>query len=102
MPINEFTDSLTVEYEKGGFWRAEPYINIKRSAVYPYHNYLEQYIIITAENCATYNIWNHGFELQEIERDLLNVGFASVVLYGDVTGSNLTGESPTVCAVCKK
>jgi hypothetical protein len=98
----EFTDSLTVEYENGGFWRADPYINIKRNASYPNQNYLEQYTIITAEDCSTYNIWNHGFEPQEIKKDLLNTGFALVTLYGDVTGANLTDESPIVCAVCRK
>jgi hypothetical protein len=29
-------------------------------------------------------------------------GFASVTLYGDVTGANLTDESPIVCAACRK
>lgn len=98
----EFTDSLTVEFENGGFWRADPYINIKRNASYPNQNYLEQYTIITAEACATYNIWNHGFELQEFEKNLLDAGFASVILYDDVTGANLTDESSIVCAVCRK
>lgn len=98
----EFTDSLTVEYENGGFWRENPYINIKRNASYPNQNYLEQYTIITAEECATYNIWNHGFEQEEIKMNLLDAGFASVTLYGDVIGANLTDESPIVCAVCRK
>lgn len=98
----EFTDSLTVENKNGGFWRADSYINIKRKASYPNQNYLEQYTIITAEDCATYNIWNHGFEPKELEETLLNAGFASVVLYGDVVGANITDESPIVCAVCRK
>lgn len=98
----EFTDTLTVEYANGGFWRADPYIIIKRNASYPNQDYLEQYTIITAEDCATYNIWNHGFEPQESKKTLLNASFASVSLYGDVTGANLTDESPTVCAVCRK
>ncbi len=98
----EFTDSLTVEYENGGFWRADSYINIRRNVSYPNKNYLEQYTIITADDCATYNIWNHAFEPQEFKKALLNAGFASVILYGDVTGANLTDESPIVCAVCRK
>lgn len=98
----EFKDSLTVEYENGEFWRADSYINIKRNACYPNQDYLEQYTIITAEASATYNIWNHGFEQQEFKRTLLDAGFASVILYDDVTGANLTDESPTVCAVCRK
>ena len=97
-----FTDSLTVEYENGGFWREGSYVNIKRNAAYPNQNYLEQYTIITAEASATYNIWNHGFEPQELKKDLLDAGFASVILYGDAAGADLTDESPTVCAVCRK
>ena len=99
---SDFMDSLTIEYKDGGFWREEPYINIKRKASYPDKNYLEQYTIITAEDCATYNIWNHGFEQLELKETLLNAGFASVVLYGDVAGANLTDECPNVCAVCQK
>lgn len=98
----DFTDSLTVEYKDGGFWREKPYINIQRKASYPNKTYLDQYTIITAEDCATYNIWNHSFEPKELEEGLLNVGFASVSLFGDVTGAHLTDESPNVCAVSRK
>lgn len=98
----EFTDSLTVEYEEGGFWREERYINIERKASYPNQDYLEQYTIITDEDCATYNIWNHGFEPKELEETLLNAGFTSVVLFGDVAGANLSEDSPILCAVCRK
>lgn len=97
-----FTDSLSVEYSNGGFWRAEPYLCIRRSAAYPDRNYLEQYTIVTAGGGSTYNIWNHGFEPQEIKGDLLDAGFASVTLYGDAAGAKLTEESLTVCAVCRK
>jgi len=98
----EFTDSLTVEVEDSGFWCSEPYINIKRIATYPNHDYLEQYTIITSEDSATYNIWNHGFEPLELKEVLLNAGFASVDLYGDAAGANLTDDSKIICAVCRK
>lgn len=98
----EFTDSLTVEYENGGFWRSEPYINIKRNASYPNHDYLEQYTIITSKDCSTYNIWNHGFEHQEFKEILLNAGFSSLELYDDAAGLTLSDQSSTVCAVCRK
>jgi len=97
-----FTDSLTVEYENGGFWRANSYINIKRAASYQNWIYLEQYIIITAEGIATYNIWNHGLEPKKLKKTLLDAGFVSVSLYGDVAGDELTDKSPVICAVCRK
>lgn len=97
-----FADSLSVEYSNSGFWRAEPYLCIRRSAAYPSRNYLEQYTIVTAGGSSTYNIWNHGFEPQEIKDDLLDAGFALVTLYGDAAGAKLTEESLTVCAVCRK
>ena len=98
----DFTDTLTVDYSDGGFWRSEPYINITRSAAYPNQNYLDQYTVITTEDCATYNVWNHGFEPQEITKDLQNSAFTSVRLYGDAAGATLTDESLVLCAVCRK
>lgn len=98
----DFTDSLTVEYEDGGFWREGPYLNIMRKAAYPSRTYLERYTIITAGDCATYNIWNRGFEPEELKKNLLDAGFSSVTLHGDVAGMDLTEESPVVCAVCRK
>mgnify|MGYP001077502340 CR=1 FL=1 len=98
----KFVDSMTLEYQEGGFWRPNPYINIKRTASYPNQNYLEQYTIITAEDVATYNIWNHGFEPEEFKKAMLDAGFSSVNLYEDAKGTELADESPTLCAVCKK
>lgn len=100
--FKDFTDSLTVEYEDGGFWRACPYLNIMRNASYPNQTYLEQFTIITAQDCSTYNIWNKGFEPEELKEHLLDAGFDSVALYGDAAGAELTEESSVVCAVCRK
>ena len=64
--------------------------------------YLEQYAVITEEQCQIYNLWNHAFSKPEIEKDLHKAGFGSIEIYGDVSGNELTKDSTTMCITAFK
>lgn len=97
----DFTDTITASFEEGGFWRAAPYLCLKRDKRYENSNFLEQYTIITEAELQTYHLWNHAFSKEEIEHDLQNAGFGTK-LYADVTGRPFCQSSTTICAICKK
>jgi len=97
-----FHDALEAAYEPAGFWRAEPYLCLKRKKVYPEALYLEQYTIISQGDCQTYNLWNHAFSKEELATDLKRAGFGVIDFYGDVTGVAYTDVSETLCAVGRK
>lgn len=98
----EFTDNITVTFEETGFWRATPYLCLKRDKRYEGNLFLEQYIVITEEKQETYNLWNHAFSQPELSNDLLQAGFISVEYYSDIAGNRFDQNSATICAVCEK
>ena len=97
-----FYDAIDTSYEDGGFWRAEPCICVKRDKRYKDNHFLEQYIVITENDCTSYNIWNHAFTPEELTSDLQDAGFSSMEMYGDVRGKPLDKDDTTICVVGKK
>jgi 2-polyprenyl-3-methyl-5-hydroxy-6-metoxy-1,4-benzoquinol methylase len=97
-----FYDAIDASYEDSGFWRSEPYICIKRDKRYEDNHFLEQYIVITENDCMSYNIWNHAFTPEELTADLQDAGFSSMKMYGDVQGKPLDKDDKTICVVGKK
>lgn len=97
-----FAWQRTIEYEEAGFWRDKPYTCIKTDVPYlQTHDYLEQYLIITAEACSCYNLWNHAFTDHELSTMLRDAGFESVAFFGDAAGSERTQDDTTLCAVAR-
>jgi len=97
-----FQENTIVTYEDKGFWRPEPYVCIQRDAEYKHKDYLEQYVIITENQCQTYNLWNHAFCSTELTSLMQEAGFGNIDLYADVIGAVFEENSKTICAVCKK
>lgn len=98
----DFEDNMQTTYEDTGFWREEPYICIQKNKRYENQVFLEQYTIVTKENCETYNNWNHAFTPDELEADLQQAGFTMEGLYGNVAGPPFNDKSTSLCAVGKK
>ncbi len=98
----DFEEQLDIAYAETGFWHPEPHLVITRNLAYPERNYLDQYVVVSEEEMATYNIWNHAFTATELNQELQDAGFSSTQIYGDVTSAELTSESTTVCVVGRK
>ncbi len=100
--LEELPESQSIEYEKQGFWSPRPYACVHRVFHYPDTlNYLEQYVVITEEECRCYHIWNQCYTSEMLLRELQTAGFDSVSLFGDVCGVPLEDGSKTMCAVAK-
>jgi len=98
--LDDFSETKSIEYHDKGFWNAEPHICIKRNYLYPdTQNYLEQYVIITQEDCQCYNIWNQCYCRESLSTELKAAGFKSIALFDDVCGTPLSNTSKTICAV---
>ena len=87
----------------GGFWSEQPYV-----CLYSFYRYddcrtfLEQFVIVEADDVRCFNIWNHGFTVEELEADLKAAGFNSVRFSGSAAGDVLTEESKAICAAARK
>lgn len=98
-----FAETQTVEYSNGGFWDGAPYVCIKRNIRYDRENaYLEQYFIITENECRRYNIWNSAYEEETLAGELKDAGFSTVSYYGDVSGKTKEKNDDIICAVAGK
>jgi SAM-dependent methyltransferase len=99
----EFSNSQSVTYENGGFWDENPYVCLKRGLRYDETDtFLEQYVVITEQQCRYYNIWNAAFDQEKISKELREVGFNQYEFYSDVSGKKFSGDSKTLCVVAKK
>lgn len=97
-----FLEHRTIQYADQGYWHTKPYMCIQSNYTYPEsRNYLEQYIVVTQDNCACYNIWNQAFDTQSLTQELHDAGFKDIDFYDDVTGKALTGTCDTICVVAK-
>lgn len=100
--LNSFQTIQTVQYEKSGFWSMEPHIIIQRNTYYEKtQNTLEQYIIITDNNCECFNIWNQIYSRKTFTQELEQAGFTSLGIYDDVKGTSFTGQAETICGTFK-
>lgn len=97
---DDFPEGRTISMEESGFWSAEPYACIetrflRRKAA------LEQYVVVTEDDCRCYNLWNTIYTPASIEAELRAAGFSEVALYGNVCGEPLSPKSRTLCAVAR-
>ncbi|MGI6106239.1 MAG: class I SAM-dependent methyltransferase [Raoultibacter sp.] len=94
-------DGIKTTFEDGGFWSEKPYLCIKKDKRYEDDYFLEQYVIVTKEDCRTYNLWNHAFSKEELTEELGSAGFADLEFYSDIAGGQ-GNESSTICVVARK
>lgn len=90
-------------YEDGGFWCANPYLLLHSLYRYDESNtFLNQYIVVT--DCVTtcYNLWEHTFTMEELEKDLLKAGFKNMRYYGNVAGAEFENHFKTLCVIAQK
>lgn len=101
--IKEFQVKDSVYYEDKGFWSAEPHVCIQRNIFYEEtKNRLEQYIVITKDECKRYNIWNQYYSAESMKEEVRKAGFKEMELFDDVAGKELTEKDRTICiAACK-
>lgn len=100
---NDFEEKELIQYEESGFWSAQPYACIQRNYFYEdTANTLEQYIIITENDCECYNLWNQMYSKEKLVSEINEAGFKKTQLFDDVAGGKFTGQSETICAVAYK
>lgn len=90
-------------YEDSGFWCANPYLLLQSLYRYNESNtFLNQYIVVKDSKTTSYNLWEHTFTIEEIEKDLLKAGFKNMRYYGDVAGAELRNDNKTLCVIAEK
>ena len=101
--LDEITEGTTIQYNESGFWSSLPHLCIQRQYKYDdTYNYLNQYIIITEDECNCYNIWNQTYSEKSMFEELTHAGFADVEFFDNVAGDKFTGKADTLCAVARK
>ena len=99
----DFKELQTISYHSGGFWSPEDYVLIQRNMYFTESkNTLEQYLIITEDNCKKYNIWNQIYTKESLVEEISKEGFQCTDCFDDVRGNKFTGEKNTICAVFRK
>ncbi len=92
-----------ISYHESGFWSPDAYVCLSRNAHYSEtKNTLEQSIIITADECRCFNIWNQIFTKTSMKQELSGAGFDTITFFDDVCGKPLSEDSKTICAVAGK
>lgn len=98
--LDSFHQGRTIQYCGQGFWSPEPHMCIQSNILYPETgNYLEQYIIVTENDCQCYNNWNQVFTAESLKTELKDAGVKYIDLYDNAAGKTFTGLSSTICAV---
>lgn len=101
--LNSFHELKKASYENGGFWTANPHAVIQTNKYYnETGNTLEQYIIITEDDCECYNVWNQIYSKETLAEELRKAGFLMVDIFDDVKGTDFTGNAETMCGVFRK
>lgn len=107
--LDGFTETLpfqeleTVQYQEEGFWSAGPHVHIQRNYKYPETaNTLEQYLVVTEEDCHCYNLWNQRYSRESLKKEIESAGLCCIGFYDDVAGKAFTGRDTTICAVAEK
>jgi len=100
---NSFQKQQTWElYKSGGFWREKEYVEVNKFCKYSDSVTLEQFIIISNQEIATYYLWNTYFTKETLAEEAREVGFEICGIYGDVAGSQFCGESSTIAILLIK
>lgn len=90
--------------QHGGFWKAQPYLELMNGFHYPEHDSaLDQYIIIEDDGKITvYRNWFHYFSSETITVELEAHGFAVEGIFNDLWGTPYREDSEWVGVVAKK
>lgn len=97
--LNSFQVKETIQYEASGFWSADPYVVIQRNFLYPETaNTLEQYLVLTENDCRCYNLWNQVYTADSLRAELTGAGFQDIHLFDNAAGKPYTGQDTTICA----
>lgn len=101
--LSDVPEKQDLYYADAGFWCSKPHVCIQRNYHYiETNNYLEQYVIISEDNCDCYNIWNQLFTMKSLSDEIKSAGFEKITFYDDVCGKELSDKSKTICAVAQK
>ena len=101
--LSDVPENKDLYYTDAGFWCSKPHVCIQRNYHYvETKNYLEQYVIITEDNCDCYNIWNQLYTMKSLSDEIKSAGFEKIAFYDDVCGKELSDISKTICAVVQK
>lgn len=101
--LTDIPEKQDLYYADDEFWCAKPHVCIQRNYHYiETKNYLEQYVVISEDNCDCYNIWNQLFTMKSLSDEIKSAGFENITFYDDVCGKKLSDTSKTICAVVQK
>ncbi|WP_343208886.1 class I SAM-dependent methyltransferase [Anaerolentibacter hominis] len=101
--LKNFEEKNKAEYQENGFWSEKPCVVIQRNEYYrETENTLEQYIVMTDEECNCFNLWNQIYSKETFTAELRKAGFQDIEVFGDVAGTAYTGEGDTLCLAARK
>lgn len=101
--LRAYEEKQTIRYENGGFWSAEPYVQVERDRIYPETaNTLEQVLIVTETDCRQYYIWNQIFSPESLAQEAQRAGFDRCAFYDDIAGAPFTGKAQTLCLAARR
>lgn len=101
--LDSFDEIQSVQFEESGFWVSESHVIIQKNHFYSEtNNTLEQYLIITEDNCECFNIWNQVYSEETFIKEIRTQGFNLLNLYDNVCGKSYTGKEETMCGVFRK
>ena len=100
---NSFEEQQMWElHKKGGFWREREYVEVNKFCKYSDRVTLDQFIIVSNQDITTYYLWNTYFTKEALIKEAREAGFEICGIYGDVAGSQLNEESPTLAVLLVK
>jgi SAM-dependent methyltransferase len=90
--------------EGRGFWKPNPYLELRQVFEYPEHDTtLEQYIIIEDDGTiTTYRNWFHYYTVETITAALEGAGFVVEQIAGDLCGAPYKEDSAWIGVVARK
>lgn len=88
--------------ERGGFWSAEPYLELLNRCKYPSNVTLEQFVILSGDQSKSYYIWNSYFSVDSLLTELDAAGFRLVEVFSDVAGRAYDEYSDTLAVIFQK
>lgn len=74
--------------EESGFWSSAPHLWLARTLRYdPGPVYLDEHVVITAEESRVYRVWERCYEPDTIEAELTGAGFRAESMHADLAGA---------------
>ena len=86
----------------GGFWKANPYIELFESFEYEDNVVLRQHSIIEySGKISIYRLWDKYYELDELKKIMDNNGFQIKEVFSDLAGEKYTDYSRTIAIIAE-